>query len=380
MRGRGERGTRRCGDDRWWLQRADTPEVRIAETPGGSSRRVGDGCKRCRVHATRVHDTRRARVSSFDVRVNGSARLGVRARYMLTLTCERVREISLDRVSRESSNGVRSHVVSSSTSRAFANSELTRSVPVRFAESVLASDRRRLPVGCVQVFAPETRKRSHVNRVVVVAPVRLYCDAIALGLASRGGCEIASCAYEAESAAGIVVDVAPDVVVIDGALPNATKLVRRIAGDTNANTATVALLGEPTALELIEWVSAGVSGALAREATLEDLSAAVRAAPNGEFPCSRSFVALLAQALRRVVGPGAASVLGGVVTGGAIDVDEQLTRREKEVLALVRAGMSNKEIAQRLFIDVSTVKNHVHNVLRKTGLERREQAGRLVAS
>ena len=53
---------------------------------------------------------------------------------------------------------------------------------------------------------------------------------------------------------------------------------------------------------------------------------------------------------------------------------ERLTAREREVLRLIDQGLSNKEIARRLDIGLSTVKNHVHNILDKTSASRRAQA------
>ena len=54
--------------------------------------------------------------------------------------------------------------------------------------------------------------------------------------------------------------------------------------------------------------------------------------------------------------------------------------RELEIVRLVDAGLSNKEIAGRLCIEVATVKNHVHNILEKLGVERRAQAAELLRS
>jgi DNA-binding NarL/FixJ family response regulator len=61
-----------------------------------------------------------------------------------------------------------------------------------------------------------------------------------------------------------------------------------------------------------------------------------------------------------------------------IPPDVRLTRREREVAALMREDLSNKEIATRLHIEVATVKNHVHNVLDKLQVHRRGEAARLL--
>jgi DNA-binding NarL/FixJ family response regulator len=56
----------------------------------------------------------------------------------------------------------------------------------------------------------------------------------------------------------------------------------------------------------------------------------------------------------------------------------ELTGREREVLELVGCGLSNREIAQRLYIEVGTVKNHIHSILRKLNVETRHDATRFL--
>jgi DNA-binding NarL/FixJ family response regulator len=60
------------------------------------------------------------------------------------------------------------------------------------------------------------------------------------------------------------------------------------------------------------------------------------------------------------------------------DPTEPLTSREREILDLIDEGLSNKQIAQQLRIELSTVKNHVHNILGKLGVQRRGEAAALV--
>jgi two-component system, NarL family, nitrate/nitrite response regulator NarL len=113
--------------------------------------------------------------------------------------------------------------------------------------------------------------------------------------------------------------------------------------------------------EILACAEMGVAGFLTRHATLEDVVRGVYKVAQGEAVCPQSVANAL---LRRI----------------STDAHKQsattdcLTPREREVLVLIEHGLSNKQIAQRLGIEVRTVKNHVHNLLAKLRVERRGEA------
>jgi DNA-binding NarL/FixJ family response regulator len=117
--------------------------------------------------------------------------------------------------------------------------------------------------------------------------------------------------------------------------------------------------------DVLAWAEAGVSGYVARDASFEDLVETVRAVARGELRCSPRLAATL---LRRVT----------ALAGDAPHSATRLTQREREISSLLEAGLSNKEIAGRLYIELPTVKNHVHNILRKVGASRRGEAAALL--
>jgi two-component system nitrate/nitrite response regulator NarL len=90
---------------------------------------------------------------------------------------------------------------------------------------------------------------------------------------------------------------------------------------------------------------------------------AVERVAQGELVAPSEVTAHLADRVRRLVAE----------TPSAVSTD-LLTPRESEILDLIREGLSNKQIAQRLSIQLQTVKNHVHKILRKLGVERRGEA------
>jgi len=127
-------------------------------------------------------------------------------------------------------------------------------------------------------------------------------------------------------------------------------------------------LGE-TEAEVIQLAEAGVAGYVLPDGSLDDLIIAVESAVRGELYCPPRVAFTL---LRRV---------GAIALGSAAAKQEEaghpvhdLTGREREILRLVDQGMSNKQIARQLGIEVATAKNHVHNILRKLHVHRRIEA------
>jgi DNA-binding NarL/FixJ family response regulator len=166
------------------------------------------------------------------------------------------------------------------------------------------------------------------------------------------------------AAIGEVRSRRPDVVLMDVRMPDldgisATREVLSAWPETR-----VVML---TTFENDEYIfgalSAGASGFLLKRTSPEELIAAVHTIAAGD--------ALLSPAITRTVIDRAGAQ---TATGDASGELEELTPREREVLALVAQGLSNGEIASTLVIEESTVKTHVKHVLGKLGLRDRVQA------
>jgi DNA-binding NarL/FixJ family response regulator len=107
-------------------------------------------------------------------------------------------------------------------------------------------------------------------------------------------------------------------------------------------------------------LEAGASGFILKDAEADDVANAIRAAYRGEVRLDPAVAGLLARRVRE--------------RASAPPAQEALTDREREVLALVARGLSNKAIAERLAITERTARTHVSNILGKLGLASRTQA------
>jgi two-component system, NarL family, nitrate/nitrite response regulator NarL len=194
-------------------------------------------------------------------------------------------------------------------------------------------------------------------RVALVVDIGVYRDALARALESLGFRVIGSAATGGES------DVALVDVTRAGGLGTLRELAKRAP---EVRLIAVAVRDfEPDVLACIE---AGAVGYVSRDASLEDLADAIHRAVRDEPLASPHLIATL---MRRV----AALAANGDRTSFG-----QLTTRELEVVELIEKGLSNKEIAARLSIAVTTVKNHVHSILEKLKVQRRGEAASLVRS
>jgi two-component system nitrate/nitrite response regulator NarL len=187
--------------------------------------------------------------------------------------------------------------------------------------------------------------------VLIVADVRLYREGLSTSLGRREHLAVLGEAGSREAALALVASNPPDVVVLDMATRDSLAIVRAISSAA-PSVKTIAFAIEELDREILACGEAGVAGWVAREGSLDDLVATIESVSREELVCSARMAATLFRrlaSLRRT--PQVAA--------------DPLTAREREIAALIERGLSNKEIAQRLNIEVATVKNHVHSILGK---------------
>jgi len=180
---------------------------------------------------------------------------------------------------------------------------------------------------------------------------------------------VGECA-DAREIAAVVRELRPDVVFLDVRMPHVdgTVATARIRA-SRPGVKVVVLTTFDDDDHLFPALAAGACGFLVKDATPDELLAAVRAAAAGETPYSPAV-------LRRLVDQAVRARLGEAPPPALPDT---LTGRERDVLALVGAGLSNREIADRLHLGVTTVKTHVTSLLAKTGSANRIRLALLAA-
>jgi len=155
----------------------------------------------------------------------------------------------------------------------------------------------------------------------------------------------------------------PQVILMDLGLrsENGLRVVTALSKEL-PQTKVIGMGLIPTQLDIVELVEAGAAGFILKDAAIGDVLATIRSVARGV----KVIPPLLTESLFTHVIEHAVRRLGGRRLEAV-----RMTRREREIIALIAEGMSNKEIAQRLNLSTYTVKSHVHNILEKMALHSR---------
>lgn len=153
-----------------------------------------------------------------------------------------------------------------------------------------------------------------------------------------------------------------DLILIDVSEAAEPFSIRRV-GNALPGSRVIALEVEEREEEILAHAEAGAVAYVTRDRSCRDLVDVIESAARGEAVYSPAMTGAL---LRRV-----AALASG---NGHISPVPALTARESQILLLIERGLSNKQIASRLSVELSTVKNHVHRILGKIGVEHRAAA------
>ncbi|MFD5463238.1 response regulator [Kitasatospora sp. NPDC127059] len=216
-----------------------------------------------------------------------------------------------------------------------------------------------------------------VTRVLVADDQTVVREGIVMLLGLLPGIEVVGAAADGEEAVALVERHHPDVVLMDLRMPrvDGVEATRRIRA-AHPETEVVVLTTYADDESMFPALQAGARGYLTKDAGGEEIAKAiadVRAGAAGLSPqVQLRLLERLSEAPAKSASTGGPGPERSAARSG--ELPDGLTVREAEVLALIAEGLSNMEIAQRLFVSQATVKTHINNLFAKTAVRDRAQA------
>jgi two-component system nitrate/nitrite response regulator NarL len=198
--------------------------------------------------------------------------------------------------------------------------------------------------------------------VAVVADIPLYREGLAQALDHLEGIHVVGTAPSSQDGLEAMADLDPDIALVDVATTDGLAAVRSVV-DAVPHAKVVALALHDSEDDVIAFAEAGACGCVFRSGTLADVESVIISVSRGEALLSPRLTARVLSRLSDLAAERPATSAG-----------DRLTSREAEIVQMLDEGLSNKEIAQRLSIAISTVKNHVHSILEKLQVTRRGEA------
>ncbi|MFJ2192937.1 response regulator [Kitasatospora sp. NPDC087861] len=212
-----------------------------------------------------------------------------------------------------------------------------------------------------------------LTRVLVADDQTVVREGIVMLLGLLPGIEVVGAAADGEEAVAMVERYHPDVVLMDLRMPrcDGVEATRRIRA-AHPRTEVVVLTTYADDDSLFPALQAGARGYLTKDAGGEEIARAIADVRAGAAGLSPQVQLRLLERLSGASGGSAGEA--GKPAGRPGELPDGLTAREAEVLALIAEGLSNTEIAQRLFVSPATVKTHINNLFAKTAVRDRAQA------
>ncbi len=215
--------------------------------------------------------------------------------------------------------------------------------------------------------------------VIITSDIRIYREGLGQILSSTDDIHVLGTADNCEAANKEISVAPPDILLLDMTMAGSCQLARKIQ-QVSLGTKIVALAVSYDESNIVRCAEVGVTCYVPREASSNELIEAIREGVRGECYCPPKIAACLLKKVQHLAFSSESKKLASAVNNlGARPVrsgdrQNRLTRRELQIAHLLAEGMSNKQIARDLSIEVSTVKNHVHNVLVKLDVSTRGQA------
>jgi DNA-binding NarL/FixJ family response regulator len=201
--------------------------------------------------------------------------------------------------------------------------------------------------------------------VLVIEDNRLVRDGIAAILEAQPDFKVVAVAEGENVGLTQIQQTKPHVVLLDASLGNVSshKVVENVRKNA-PGTKVIVMDLLPAQQDVIEFIKAGASGFIVKDATIEDFVKTIRTVAEGAHVVPSALTGTLLS-----------HIADQAILHSLPDVTEavRMTTREREITVLISEGLSNKEIAQRLNLATYTIKSHVHNILEKLALHSRLQ-------
>jgi len=203
-------------------------------------------------------------------------------------------------------------------------------------------------------------------KIVLIEDNRLLRDGIAAMLKKQSDMNIAAAVGNGENVLPMIGKHKPDILLLDLGLSdqNSLHILKRVKKEVT-KTKVIVMDLIPAQADVLDFVQAGVSGFILKDATIDDFLTTIRSIYEGAQILPPNLTgSLFSQIINQAVSDPNPSILRDSVS---------MTNRERQVIELIADGLTNKEIAQKLHLSPYTVKSHVHNILEKLALHTRVQ-------
>jgi DNA-binding NarL/FixJ family response regulator len=204
-------------------------------------------------------------------------------------------------------------------------------------------------------------------RILIADDHALFREGLRALFAALADIEVVGEAAEGATAMTQVDALRPDVVLMDINMPgvNGIEATRRILS-THPNLGVIMVTMLEDDASVFAAMRAGARGYVLKGAHHDEILQAIRAVAAGQAVFGPAIAARMMNFFQ--------SLSAGTQTGDAAQAFPELTEREREVLTLIAKGVSNKEIAEKLFVSMKTVSNHITNIFSKLQVADRAQA------
>ena len=205
-------------------------------------------------------------------------------------------------------------------------------------------------------------------RVLICSPVRLIADLMGAVLENQNDIRVEGYVTSVDKTRQLQSQC--DVILVSAALPNdeMDRLVRLV--NERRNAPRVIIFGAPRAQPiLLHYIEVGAAGCVSSEDSVDKLLETIRAAAKQPVVLSPELTAMVVNRVAEL-----AEKCRQRDPKDQPAEESTLTSRERQVLRLIAQGYRNREISERLTIELGTTKNHVHNILNKLQVTKRSDA------